>query len=243
VVSDVADRLLVFGAIGRSIGVELVAGVGRLVSVGDDLGPVDQDPGEIRSDACRLVGTPCEPPKPPKPPEPRDGPNFNLDFSIANLLVTLLVIALIAAIIYAIVLFARTRQPLRTDDGDDEALPVSERIIDHSRSPGDWRAAAAEHLAAGRFREALRCRYRSLVGDLARRDLLDEIPGRTTGEEREQLAELAPASSPAFSRASSMFDDVWYGAAPVSRADYDRFVAEEDIVLAGAPARGPRVLR
>jgi hypothetical protein len=207
-----------------------------------DLGPVDQDPGEIRTDACRILDAKCNPPKPkpPKPPsEPRNPPNIN--FSLGNVLIFILVLALIAALVAAIVWYVRSASPrVTTDDDDVDGFElISERIIDHSRAPGDWRAAAGEHLAAGRYREALRCRYRALVGDLARRGLLDEIPGRTTGEERTQLADLAPASSPAFSRASSMFDDVWYGAADVSRADHDRFVAEEDLVLATAPRRGP----
>ena len=45
---------------------------------------------------------------------------------------------------------------------------------------------------ARRFRDAIRCRYRALVGDLARRGMIDEIPGRTSGEERVQMAAAAP---------------------------------------------------
>jgi Domain of unknown function (DUF4129) len=208
---------------------------------GGDLGPVDQNPDDVRDQACQILSRPCTPYEPPKPTggKPPSG-----DFSFAGVIVNILLIALIAAIVFLIVWYLR-KVRLRTPDEDivEDAEPISERIIDHSRPPDHWRAAADEHFAAGRYREALRCRYRALVGDLARRGLLDEIPGRTTGEERAQLAVLAPVSSPAFTRASSMFDDVWYGAADVSRADHDRFVAEEDIVLAGAPKRGSLVSR
>jgi Domain of unknown function (DUF4129) len=233
----------VFGLV--DVGVRLAIGAPGRQTQPDDLGPVDQDPNDIRTDACQILDAKCNPPKPkPKPPsEPRDPPNIN--FSLGNVLVFILVALLIAAIVAAVIWYVRSASPrvrAHGDDADDFEV-ISERIIDHSRAPSDWRAAAAEHLAAGRYREALRCRYRALVGDLARRGLLDEIPGRTTGEERIQLADLAPDSSPAFSRASSMFDDVWYGAADVSRADHDRFVAEEDLVLATAPRRGPERLR
>jgi Domain of unknown function (DUF4129) len=217
-----------------------VVGVaGRLVAQGDDLEPVEQNPDDIRDQACQLLDVPCEPPKAPEFKPPSDPPN--LDLSFLKVFIFLLVVGLVAFLVWLVARYIASMAPPVDVEEAEEISVFSERIIDHSRTPADWRGEAEEHLAAGRYREALRCRYRALVGDLARRGLLDEIPGRTTGEERTQLAELAPESSPSFDRATAMFDRVWYGAAPVSRADHDRFVTEEGTVLAAAPRRGQRV--
>ena len=58
-----------------------------------------------------------------------------------------------------------------------------------ARTAAQWRAEAAAHDAAGRWREALRCRYRALVAELAGRGLVEEIPGRTSGEYRIQCGQ------------------------------------------------------
>lgn len=115
--------------------------------------------------------------------------------------------------------------------------------IDRSREPRGWRDEADSHSAAGRYRDALRCRYRALVGDLARRGLLDEIPGRTTGEERRELYASAPNALPAFREAADLFDAAWYGWIPVDASDDARFRQLDIDVLAAAtplPHRVPR---
>jgi hypothetical protein len=104
-------------------------------------------------------------------------------------------------------------------------------VVDRSREPDEWRTMAAARAAAGEWREALRCRYRALVGDLARRGLLDEIPGRTTGEERAQLSATSPPAAPTFSEATDLFDRVWYGDEPGGVGEHDRFAALEGEVL------------
>jgi len=47
--------------------------------------------------------------------------------------------------------------------------------------------------------------------------VLEDIPGKTTGEERADIARAVPAASAAFSDATTLFDDVWYGDAHVGR--------------------------
>jgi nitrogen fixation protein FixH len=61
------------------------------------------------------------------------------------------------------------------------------------------------------------------VGDLARRGLIDEVPGRTTGEHRDQMREVRPAVSPEFDEAAELFDGAWYGRAHVDADDDDHF--------------------
>ncbi|HEX9258479.1 MAG TPA: DUF4129 domain-containing protein, partial [Acidimicrobiales bacterium] len=100
-----------------------------------------------------------------------------------------------------------------------------------TREPRTWRDEAAAHAEAGRWKDALRCRYRALVGDLARRGLLDEIPGRTTGEERGQLRTNAPEVTTEFAGATDLFDRAWYGDEPTGPSEHDRFRALEEAVL------------
>jgi hypothetical protein len=197
----------------------------------DPLGPVDQDVNEIRETACRPVRpeSVCSPPA-PRPADPTGGGGGGGGLSaIFELLVWLLFFSMIAALVYAIVraVMAATGSPRRVrrrTGGDDEQnseeveelAPVA---IDRSREPADWRREAEEHRRAGRFRDAVRCSYRAFVGDLARRGLIDEIPGRTTGEERAQMAVVAPAEAPTFAAVAELFDQAWFGDAEVADSD------------------------
>jgi hypothetical protein len=92
-----------------------------------------------------------------------------------------------------------------------------------SRSPAEWRAEAAAHEAAGRWRDALRCRYRALVAELVGRGLVQEIPGRTSGEYRRDVNAVVPAAGPAFDGATDLFEQAWYGDRPTGREDQERF--------------------
>lgn len=94
--------------------------------------------------------------------------------------------------------------------------PLDDQI---GRASEDWAADAAGHELAGRWREALRCRYRALIADLAQRGLLDEVPGRTTGEYRSELAINLPASAVPFRALTELFERAWYGHVPVRSDD------------------------
>lgn len=209
----------------------------------DPLGPVDQDPDAVREEACKLVSkntSVCSPPKPPTPSSSGGGGGF--DLSIVSLLLWLLLLAAVVGLAFLLVRWFATRQGWhtagrRTKDavGDDVDLVERDAVaVDRSREPTNWRAEADEHRRAGRYRDALRCRYRALVGDLARRGLIDEIPGRTTGEERAQLRRVTPAAAPPFNTAADLFDGAWYGHLAVEAADDDRFQSLERDVLATA---------
>src|SRR4051794_4281797 len=145
------------------------------------------------------------------------------------------IVLLVAAVALLVVLASAVRRgrgvPGRRPTGPASPQPV---LVDRSREPAQWRQDAEEHARAGRWREAVRCRYRALVGDLARRGLLDEIPGRTTGEERAELAVAAPAVAPSFARATDLFDQAWYGQAAVGADDDERFRRWEAEVLEAA---------
>jgi hypothetical protein len=156
---------------------------------------------------------------------------------IANALAWLMLGALLGVTIWFVAraLLRRRGRAKRTKPRKVTAQRVV--VVDRSREPDEWRTMAAARAAAGEWREALRCRYRALVGDLARRGLLDEIPGRTTGEERAQLSATSPPAAPTFSEATDLFDRVWYGDEPGGVGEHDRFAALEAEVLdrAGSP--------
>jgi hypothetical protein len=100
---------------------------------------------------------------------------------------------------------------------------VTLRGYGSARTPGQWRAEAAEHEAAGRWRDALRCRYRALVAELVGRGVVEEIPGRTSGEYRREVGAVAPAAAPAFDGATELFEQAWYGDRPTGREDQEAF--------------------
>jgi hypothetical protein len=167
------------------------------------------------------------------------------------LLVVLLVAVLVAVVVWMVAKAMKERDMDDDDDDNDLVDPdedldeaVGERIIDEQRPPERWRRSAEEHRAAGRFRDSVRCEYRALVGDLARAGAVDEIPGRTSGEERAQLAALAPAVSQNFDDAADIFDEAWFNNDVVTVNDDKRFVDSSrvvlDTVLAGTGRRRER---
>jgi hypothetical protein len=211
---------------------------------GDPLGTVAQDPDQVRQRACDIVSSnplTCTTVA-PKPPTPASSPP---DLSWLSWLIWMVLLAAVVVLVVAILraVARRPRRP-RDRDGDDLEEPVDEIelgavAVDHSREPFDWRAEAEAHRGAGRYRDAVRCRYRALVGDLARMGLVDEIPGRTTGEERHQLRAVVPAAAGAFDVAADLFDGAWYGHAAVDALDDDRFRAlEADVLTASNSATG-----
>ena len=80
----------------------------------------------------------------------------------------------------------------------------------HRRTPAEWRAEAEALEADGQWKLAMRCRYRALVGDLIAAGLLEDVPGRTTGEYRRDVAMRAPDRSSAFDEATELFELAWY---------------------------------
>lgn len=227
---------IVVSLLGRLIN-GLVNGV---INGSDPFEPIEQDPDTVREEACRLVSrdsSVCAPPDTRPPPTGSGGGGFNLDW-LAALIWLVLIVAVIALLAYLVRFFidrsGRGRKKKQESDETDDLDHVEQAAvaIDRSREPTNWRAEADEHRRAGRYREALRCRYRALVGDLARRGLIDEIPGRTTGEERSQLRQVQPTAGNPFTSAADLFDDAWYGHHTVDADDDERFQSFERDVLA-----------
>ena len=138
---------------------------------------------------------------------------------------------LVLALLLTVVVLRYTRT-LRRDPHRDLAL--SGQL---GRSSRDWLAEAAAHEQEQRWRDAVRCRYRALLADLAAEGLVDEIAGRTSGEYLTVVREDVPKAAPAFADATRHFEAAWYGQAPVTGADVEAFAAAARSALAAAGAR------
>lgn len=207
------------------------------------------DPDDARDAACDVTAGSdvCDPPSPlEEEPVQFDPPNTSVGGGGGGLGLVLVII-LVALIVAALAWLAKAwlaGRSLAPGDGEDiddldEDLDeaVAERIVDHETPPDRWRRSAAEHRDAGRFRDAIRCDYRGLVGDLARAGFVDEIPGRTSGEERVQITELAPHVLADFGVAADLFDEAWFNDDEVTAAHDQRFVAASSAVLGSVAAR------
>src|SRR6266508_3478927 len=104
------------------------------------------------------------------------------------------------------------------------------------RSAAEWRAEAEAHEAAREWRQAVSCRYRALVADLASRGVVEEVPGRTSGEYRGEVSRNLPNASEAFAGATEVFDRAWYGRQPTGEGEATSFRDLAGRVLARVPA-------
>lgn len=103
--------------------------------------------------------------------------------------------------------------------------------------PEAWEAEAERLAAAGLHREALRCRYRALVAHVARWGLVQEEPGRTSGDYARLVTSSAPEVGPDFAAATTRFETAWYGGEQPSPAALRAF---DDAARAVLGRIGPR---
>jgi len=131
---------------------------------------------------------------------------------VVGWIVVALILGLIAVVTW------RAARSLRTDPTRAGGVAVDGRL----RPAADWRAEAARHEASGLWRDAVRCHWRALVADLAARGLVEELPGRTTGEYRGQVARSVPDGASQFAAATGLFEDAWYASVEVEQDDVAR---------------------
>jgi hypothetical protein len=146
---------------------------------------------------------------------------------------TVLLLALAAAGIFLAVraLRRRPRPPAAP-------APAAVVAVATTRGPDDWVAAAVRHEAAGEWKDGLRCRFRALVDRLTERGVVPEVPGRTSGELREDVRSAAPGVGAPFDTAADLFDRAWYGDLPTGPAEAERFGRAAEQVLAAAGTAG-----
>jgi hypothetical protein len=128
-----------------------------------------------------------------------------------------ILVVIVAVVVFLLVRLARTLQGDRRETVD---VSVVER-----RPARDWLREAEELEAQGSWRDGLRCRYRALVGELVERRVLRDVPGRTAGEFRREVADATPSAEGDFGGATDLFEAAWYGhrdtGEPESRAFKD----------------------
>ena len=113
------------------------------------------------------------------------------------------------------------------EPGDEHPDPEADR------SAADWLTAAERLEAEARWKDALRCRYRVLVGELVERDAIPDVPGRTAGEYRAEVTSAFPGVAPPFSEATELFELAWYADAPTGPDENVRFRSLTEDVLEG----------
>jgi len=136
--------------------------------------------------------------------------------------------ALIALVLLGGLVFIIVRSVMATGTN-----PVREGFVvgGERRPPEDWLAEAVRREAEGDWRGALRCRYRALVAELARRGLIEEIPGTTTGEYKRAVGAYLPTGATEFGGATELFELAWYGDEPTDAETAASFRALSERVL------------
>lgn len=160
------------------------------------------------------------------PSGPASGASFagGIGSVLAWLLIVVAALAIIAVIVYVV-----RRRVARVPDDDG---PETEIEIEHRRSARAWASDADRLEAEGDWKGALRARYRHLVRTLVDRGQLPDVPGRTTGELREDLALTTPDATEAFDTASLLFELAWYAHVPTGPDEAARFADAAEEVLA-----------
>ena len=203
------------------------------------LPPPEQDPQAVRDLADRILGD-ARYDRPPRPLAERvlDWIGERLGDLFGTLvgggggtvIAWLVLLGAIGGVVYLLVRYGRVSLPSVVRDD------ASRVMVELTRSPDEWRAAAADHEAAGRWAEGLRCRHRALVAALVRQGVVADQAGRTAREHGRDVATHLPAAAPAMGEATDLFEAAWYGGRPTGPDEARRFEALEATVL-GVPAR------
>ena len=140
-----------------------------------------------------------------------------------------LLLAIVAALTYLVVRGVQSGRARRA--------PGPASLVDVESDVGlpstHWDREAERHEHDGRWREALRCRYRALIAGLAGAGVVDEIPGRTAGEYRALVRGTRPQVDEPFSGATDLFERAWYGDEPTGPSESQDFRRLAERVHAG----------
>ncbi len=139
-----------------------------------------------------------------------------------------LIVLALAVLVFAVVRAVQRR--VRKPPADD--TPATTTDVEHERRAKDWADEATRMEREGRYKDAVRARYRELVRTLVDRDQLPDVPGLTTGELRRALSRTTPTAREAFDRACTTFELAWYAELPVDGDDLSGLRAAAAEVLA-----------
>jgi hypothetical protein len=205
-----------------------------------ELPPSSHDPAEVRDLADRILAASRYDRPPESLPERiqgwfadriADALSTLVGTGAGTLLAWIVVLGAIGAVGFLIARHGGTVRVDRPAAGEPSAM------VELSRSPREWRRDADALEAQGRWREALRCRYRALVGELVRRGAIPDQVGRTAGEYVRDVASSRPDAAPAMAAATELFEAAWYGDAPTGAVELARFRDLDAAVLASPRPR------
>ena len=139
---------------------------------------------------------------------------------------------LVGAVGLLVFFLLRLGRSVQADPRSDTSVSV-----ERTRTADQWREDAEGHERDGAWKAALRSRFRALVADLVELGRVDDVPGRTAGEYRVDVADAIPAGADAFAEATRLFEDAWYGDLDTGPDENARFRDLADSVVAEARRR------
>jgi hypothetical protein len=96
----------------------------------------------------------------------------------------------------------------------------------------EHRQLAEQAAGEGRWADAVRERLRAVVRELEARGVLEARPGRTAGEVARDAGAAVPAIAADLRRATTVFDEVWYGGRTADASSYGVLVQVDTAVSA-----------
>lgn len=157
---------------------------------------------------------------------------LGIDIGATGAVGAVVLVALLALLVLAVLWLLRSVRHSR---------PLESAVSgDVGRRSVDWAGESAAHEAAGRWRDAVRCRYREILADLAALGTVQERPGRTAGEHLRDVAERLPGARAAFAGVTSTFEAVWYGGDEPDATTLAALNSDVAAVRAAAGLRAPR---
>ncbi|MBH8599382.1 MULTISPECIES: DUF4129 domain-containing protein [unclassified Thermoactinomyces] len=87
-----------------------------------------------------------------------------------------------------------------------------------------WLEKAERYAGLGDYRFAVRALYHYVLFYTYKRRKLEELPGQTNGEQRDQISQTWPEKASLFCRLSQRFDEIWYGHMRIEPAEYERYL-------------------
>ncbi len=145
-----------------------------------------------------------------------------------------LLLLVLAAVLVVVVLRALSGTWTGRRRKEDDPLDID---VDERRDAAAWDDLARRLEAEGRWKDAMRARFGSLVERLAEVGVVADVPGRTSGEYRVDVRGTLPAAADDFARASELFERAWYGDLPTGPDEAERFADGAGRVLEAAGAR------
>ena len=127
-------------------------------------------------------------------------------------------------------------------------MPAQHSQPDSRSAENVTRGLVERFEAEQRWREAMRARYRELIRELVDDRVLVDVPGRTTGEYRAELAAARPPAAPAFDALTELFEIAWYGGRPTGATQHQQFrqlaaAVREQVLRSIEPEREPEPAR